>query len=200
MNRALAPIAIALVSMAGIAGCGESSPSGNDDPNNAKVLLPLAVGNQWRYETTIYDSTGKSKKQTDTTTIRRDTTIQGEKWFFFNNDTDPPTASRGDGVYYWDTKANAARIFLRYPGTVGSSYERGSQRYTLSSINTTVNVPAGSFTCYQVVLTDQNSPGVTGTISIAPGIGTVKIEAVNARPDGSVKGSARMELTSYTLK
>ena len=199
MNRVFALIACSAGAMMAIAGCGESSPSGNDNPNNADRLVPLAVGNQWIYETTTTDSTGKSSTKSDTTRITRDTTIQGEKWFFFNNDV-APTVSRTDGVYSWDPKTNTARIFVRYPGTVGSSYERGSQRYTISSINTTVSVPAGDFACYQVTVTDQNAPRLLGTISIAPGIGTIKIEALDKRTDGSVKGSIRMELKSYTLK
>lgn len=201
MNRALACIVLAVAATIGMAGCGESSPSGNDnDPNNAKPLLPLAVGNQWLYESTIYDSTGRATSKKDTTAIRMDTTIQGEKWYFFNDDRVTPTASRTDGIYYWDTKLNVARLYLKYPGTVGSTYERGSQRYTITSINTNVDVPAGVFSCYQVGFTDQNVPGLRGTISMSPGVGTVKIELINTRTDGSVQGSARMELKSYTLK
>ncbi len=201
MRRSLACMAFAVIATMMLAGCGESSPSGTDTtPDGADRLLPLALGNRWIYETTIYDSTGKATLKADTTLVAGDTTIQGERWFFFNDDRATPTVSRTDGVYYWDTRNNASRLYVRYPGAVGESYERGSQRYTIVATNTTVTVPAGVFTCYQIRLTDQNIPGLDATLSIAPGTGTIKIEAINTRPDGTRLGSARMELKAYTLK
>ncbi|MEP7217366.1 MAG: hypothetical protein ABI876_00535, partial [Bacteroidota bacterium] len=185
-----------------ISGCGDSSsPSSPVTGNQSGKLIPLALGNQWLYATTLYDSTGATTgTRTDTTKVNADTLIQGEQWFFFNDDHAAPTANRSDGLYYWDPASGTARIYIRIPGTVGDSYERGNLRYTLVSTNTTVTVPAGVFSCYQLLVTDANNSNVESTISIAPGTGTVKIESRGKRGDGSVFVGFRSEMKSYSLK
>lgn len=200
MKSMAAMISCAAIAMTAITGCGDSSPTDNN-PGGSGQLIPFAVGNKWLYQTVIHDSTGQqTQSKLDSNVIMRDTMIQGERWFFFNTDDKTPVTNRSDGIYLWDKLNHTARPFLKQPGTVGSSFEVNSQRFVLVSTSAGVNVPAGFYTCYQLRLTDQNNPNVVGTISLAPGVGPVKIEAVTTKTDGSLKGSIRMELKSVTLK
>ncbi|MDB5033344.1 MAG: hypothetical protein JWQ98_585 [Chlorobi bacterium] len=198
MNRMMALLAFGAV-MA-ISGCSSSSPSSPGTGNPSGKLIPLALGNQWLYTSTTYDSTGAvTGTKTDTTRVSADTLIRGERFFFFNDDHATPTANRSDGIYYWDIASGTARIYMRIPGTVGDVYERGNQRYTLISTNTTVTVPAGVFSCYQISLTDVTNSKAEAILSVAPGTGTVKIEAKGKRGDGSVFVGLRSEMKSYKL-
>lgn len=201
MKSMAAIISGAAIAMTAITGCGDSSPTDNNNPGGSEKLIPFAVGNKWLYQTVVHDSAGRqTQSRLDSNVIKRDTMIQGERWFFFNDDDKTPVTNRTDGIYLWDRQNHNARPFLKQPGIVGSSFEIGSQRFVLTSTSAGVNVPAGFYSCYQLRLTDQNNPNLVGTISLAPGVGPVKIETINTKPDGSLKGSIRMELKSVTLK
>jgi hypothetical protein len=90
-------IACLLVALA-LCGCGDDGPT-NAAPVDP-IVVPLAVGNWWVYDTTITPKTGTT--ETDTTTIVGTENLYGEMWYVFVGSLEDDTLrvrQEGQNVY-----------------------------------------------------------------------------------------------------
>jgi hypothetical protein len=122
------------------------------DTLNTNGIKPLVSGNSCRYRVKEFDTTGvllKSYVYADS--VVKDTVIEKTNWF-----------ATSDYIGYWQTNANDGLRFrqyrtgqpllewleAKYPGTVGFSWQANSSQKTIASVDTTINVTAGTFSCY----------------------------------------------------
>lgn len=82
-------------------------------------LMPLAVGNRWRFQIINFENPVVPDTTYDTIHIVGDTLIQSEQWFI---DADGRlVTNRSDGL--WRIKPGGQpHLFLRYPGLAGQTY------------------------------------------------------------------------------
>ncbi len=181
-----------------VGGCGDDDPAA---PSPSALLVPMAMGNQWTYAAQEYDTNAQLRdSKTVINTVIADTMIKGERWYFVNDDRATPTKTTSEGVYYWDTEAATARLYLASPAMAGSSYTKGNQRYTVAAPSSSVTVPAGTFNAVQILATDSNIPSISSMLWVAPGVGLVKMEVNYTLSTQATVTVSRLQLTSYTLK
>ena len=166
-HRTMIPRCILVLISLGILVSCSKSPAGPDGGTSG-ALIPLAVGNQWNYLTFSFDSLGSiSSTSHDSTRIDGDSTIESQQWYY--------QRINGEKVAYRNTDQGVVtRLFdtigdgrivvnYRYPAHVGDSFGYpvfwiiGGTRIVTSdtdalcivkSIDTTIGVPAGMYSCY----------------------------------------------------
>jgi hypothetical protein len=193
---------------------------GNTDPNDNNVsqdvIFPLAINNEWTYQDTYFDTTGKIKRiENRSFAIIKDSMRLGEKVFISNDGG--VAANRADGFWSLNDGVNNDEQILKfkYPCKVGETYpgsyhnsaagEPDVATITVESINEIVTVPAGSYTCIKYV-----SEAYFPTLGyktdrriyyIAPKVGIIKAELYDYINHQSNPYLAwRSELTRVTLK
>src|SRR5687767_2415152 len=63
-----------------------SSCTKDKNRTDRQVLLPLKLGNQWQYETVLYNEDGSiSNSSSSTVLISKDTVVSGETYFYDGN-------------------------------------------------------------------------------------------------------------------
>lgn len=154
-------------------------------PEEATQILPLRVGNHWKYTYVVYDSAGVEKQRwAEQRSVVADTVVDGEVWYL--TDFSSYLANRPDGV--WQRMPNWTftgtflgledpQLFLPFPVSIGSSIKVSSiKTYTLLKRDVEVTVPAGTFSCYHYRMTLPGSIGGIGEYHLfyAPGVGLVK--------------------------
>lgn len=140
----------------------------NARPSNANEILPLAVGNRWVYDVTVSDSLGEIQFQfVDSNAVDRDTLINGERWYIImrGNTNLGLGANRMDGYWArnlppWDSltisDVGPAYLAAKFPAALGETFLNIDNLITkVLSTDTTVEVPAGSFSCYKYLRTTQ---------------------------------------------
>jgi hypothetical protein len=141
---------------AGIFGC-KSNPSNPQAPQTS-VIMPLAIGNSWIYETTSYYPTGYASGITiDTTVIQNTAPIGGETFDFIRN-YEPPNlfsstgySNRADGLWlYYSGEAMMPYtiLYVPYPAEPNIPYTQTSPfdySVTLLNADTAISVPKGNF-------------------------------------------------------
>jgi hypothetical protein len=192
-------------------------------------LLPLKEGNEWIYETKIYDDSGTVIKiSIDTLRIGYDLKVNGRVWHklvqtnllasgeFFEN--------RSNGLWTFDSSNQKALLTYQFPSSAGFSYiveeidtDYNSKSWSHSKITDSivaisekVAVLAGNFNCYHYILNfdyeDRNDDVIDATffsknIYFCPNIGIIKVTVPMSVYDGNPKGFyMTSELTKYTLK
>jgi hypothetical protein len=159
-------------------------------------LVPLKVGNFWKYKATHYDSL-QNLLYTDTLTIKviGDTIIDNQIWYNLDYEgVSYRNNSEGLQIYYF----NSASLLYRYPIMLGEVYDSSStSSVTVTSINESVLVPAGKFSCYnyQRKFTDLNI-----NIYLSPGIGFIKYPNLKSINGGRLYVSEYRELISYKIR
>ena len=162
-------------------------------PEETTQILPLRVGNYWKYTYVVYDSAGVEKqRQVEQRSVIADTVVDGEVWYL--TDFSSYLTNRPDGVWQripnWTFTGTFLgfldpQLFLPFPIPLGSSVTvRSIETYTLLRREEEVVVPAGKFSCYHYRMT---LPGSIGAIDeyhlfYAPGVGLVK-ETWSVRQD-----------------
>jgi hypothetical protein len=128
--------------------------SGTSAPEENKVILPLAIGNTWQYQTTSYDSNKKvTDVRTDTTLIQDTSQINGEIFYFSRANIFSRTGYKNESDGLWVHKEGEAMapytiLFIPYPISV-NTVEWQSMPFVSSIVllntDTVITVPAGSF-------------------------------------------------------
>ena len=170
-------------------GCGSSAES-TPPPTSSDVLIPLAAGNKWIYETTYYDSAGVPLSPTyiDSAFVGLSTNFNGKLWSFYNHKgtklPDDALLFRNDnrGTLQFDENFNAEFVKFPYPSPIGTftTFSEASLHVQVSvlSINESVTTPKGIFTCYhyqpKTIFFDDNFNAPVEDFYIAPNIGIVK--------------------------
>ncbi len=168
------------------------------------VILPLTIGNQWISDVTEYNSSGQvTAHYIDTGYIGGDTIIVDTTWYLFLDEDSASVdtsiwTNKDDGAWSWTDSASAPQaLFFKYPANPGDSYPLYDVTVTVESINESVTVPAGTFTCYYYRV---HIPvyGTIGRIWVAPNIGIVRAEEYELTLFGTYL-SRVVELVSYQL-
>jgi hypothetical protein len=178
-------------------------------PGAPTTVFPLAVGNQWIMQGYIFDVASNALKMAgkDTLTVGRDTTIQGETWY-----------SQGDGTYMsnrtgglWQYNADYGRqLYFKYPAQVNDTYSMISgdavngfdtASVKVISINQSITVPAGTFSCISYQWIAKNIQGARITYQVAPGKGPVYYQMEGVNPLNSQwMIYIKSELIRYSIK
>ena len=159
---------------------GGPAPADCPWPTPDSVILALDVGNQFLSHVVEYDRFGAIVNEFDaTTTVLSDTVINNWLWYLVD---DPASGLSGiwtnkyDGAWsYFPDSTPSEALALRYPATAGQSYAYYDLTVTVESINTSVTVPAGTFSCYYYRMSVPVI-GTIGKIWAAPNLGVVKAE------------------------
>jgi hypothetical protein len=209
-----------ILTVALLAGCNESDLTG--PPVDTSVIMPLKVGNMWIDRMSEYDPTGAlTSTSFDTVTIISDDVIGNEHWFRNNQSVWRTNRSDGswvriDGIDIW--------LAMKYPAAVLDTFhtdywqetlengEAGPQYITyllVTSIDTAITVPAGTFHCYSYKAMGAyldgsplpDSMGATGQYFCSPGRGLVKSESPSSWNFGAgLRGKWIRELVEARLK
>ena len=188
------------------------SCSNSTEPDETiNELIPLKIGNKWNYKMTIYDSLGSISYREDiTTSIDRDTFINGIKWYGYNT---PPTriwhTNKSDG--YWTfVKAGTGNVVndtsllvYKYPTQVGDVYGNPDMPREVVSVDEEITIPAGKFKAIHLVTTFTGSTNYlldSFETFITPGLGVIKVMQIGKRSDGTKFIVYKNELVSFELK
>lgn len=166
------------------------------------TILALAIGNEFVTNVTEYNSSGGVVDFYQTvSTVIADTIISDSLWYVIEDTTSSDhqySVNREDGAWtYMDTAASPEALALKFPATAGETYPYYDATIEVESINVTITVPAGTFTChyyrgYVLIL------GTIAKIWAAPNIGIIKAEEYGFTLFGSYV-KTRTELADYTL-
>ena len=203
-----------------LGGCSEDSTG----PSSNGVIMPLAVGNEWVYKVSFYNSDGTVNNTFFDTLRIYDKLYDGQDtiYAFTNNDrynSNDVGANRADG--YYTLSPGPLKIQAKYPTYSGEVFRidtlRGStldpgtivMTYSCELTNTTIGIPAGSYMCtkYRIHSVGTYQEDSTKPIEnfenlsecwYAPGIGEVKNLFYSW--DDSLLLAYKRELVSYHLK
>jgi hypothetical protein len=198
-----------------IFGCKKDSNNPTEPPKTTSVgFIPLAVGNQWIWRYTYYDTAGHALyTHYDTLTILSDTSIANEKWYLapwlaeFSFGT-----NRSSGFWVWGQArtiqvGSQPAMWYKYPCSIGDRYYLGvsvaDTSYPIAVLDTSaqVVVPLGTFRCYKYLFGNP-SPGTErylGIVYISPGEGEILRENLGFIYSGQYVFS-RSELVFRVLK
>ena len=191
----------------------------SSEPPLSTPIMPLAAGTEWRYLQTdsveIGPPTGLIPWH-ETIRVSRDTTIDGRRWAVVENGAllvhglfDDPIylQNRQDGLYEQEvgtlpgfpvTGLDLSFQIFKYPAKRGDRFSAFPVT-TVTATDTTIHVPAGTFSTVRYDVGDYT------THFVAPGVGIVKtvaglLEELDA--SGQVVGRRRLvyELEGFTLR
>jgi hypothetical protein len=116
-------------------------------------ILPLAVGNQWIYQVTIYKDEygGIGSISRDTISISFDTLVKGEKWYFLGPNSLVGfvgfCTNRPNGLWGMEpVSADSQITALIYPNPTFTGDSTSSQHPTVTlSVDSSISVPYGCF-------------------------------------------------------
>lgn len=179
MKYLLAIISIVMIS------CSNDS-STNADNEGQEGIIPLQVGNTWNYETFLYDSVGTlANTDTEYREVISDTLIDGDRWFKTNFLAEY-LSNRSDGLWqrnrrFFYTPENKNKELdepwfrIPFPLKLNETKKVGAATYTLVEEDVTVEVPAGTFSCYVYRKNYSTSLGVPEYfVYYSPKVGLVK--------------------------
>ena len=157
--------------------------SGPPPPLRSDGLIPLKVGFEWIYRTTIYDTAGAAYQiYFDTTRVYRDTVIEKVRWFDMEKILSTIRnlqTNQYDGVWRW-SDGYTYRLFTTTLGDsviLSSNADQGITYTKLVALYTPVSTPAGNFNAYEYHYVVSRYGYTVNEYYIVPGIGLVKQEA-----------------------
>lgn len=176
-------ILVLLTLLIAIAGCSESTDPSNNTvglvPGDTTVMIPLSIGNTWYGYSAQYDEYGTIVRNgSDTTTLVKDTTINGEKWYLTNAPLTTAVTNRADGYYIWPLylgRDGLATMAAKFPTQKGDTFGLGREPYIdeegdvtdtllkyfeVASTDTVIKVRAGTFHCYEYLYRYKSALGV----------------------------------------
>ena len=182
VSMRLSALSMLLVGTMSIGGC--SNDTGFRPSLQQDQILPLATGNFWEFLRTGIDSSGTSIDSSSLmVTVGQPDTFGTEKAYPVSNfrlefeDPGPLLrVNRTDGLYNVAVRPSpdppSFIHVLTFPTVIGDSLPYSGYIIRTGSVNESVTVPAGSFTCirYDILLN-----GITvGQTYVVPNIGIVK--------------------------
>lgn len=173
-----------------IFSCSDENDKNEPIDYNTNGIIPLKIGNYWKYETESYLSRDTFPTYTNNTlTVFRDSIINGTKYFYIINDNYNYTVStnKEDG-YYFNNIDEIDDLYYKYPCEVGDQWdvriyeeEDLDEKYVIvKSLNEVVTVPFGTFECinYEFYAIEEFMPDYhfifISNVYISPGVGMVK--------------------------
>lgn len=193
-------------------GCSED-PTGPSGPIG--VILPLTVGNTWKYEETYMNPFDKTVEKDTFTLSIIDSTIRQDSVVLYYATDGSIVYNDAKGLWSADQFDNSPpSLIAKYPGYPGEIFNRitvyvsrGDSATANLMIETTIavtEVPAGSFACYKYTA-DYISKKTGKTLQrvnayYAPNIGTIKQELYySTYMDGDLSLVLERKLLSYSL-
>jgi hypothetical protein len=164
---------------------------------SAEDLLPLAIGNQWTMETSVYDSLGAlvGVEHLDTIRIAGDTIVSGDRWFY--------QRYLGHLVSYRNSDAGTlirlvspftdgkSKLLFENPTATGRTYghpevtfsgnsawlDDSTNTVTVGSTDAGTIVPAGTFKCFVFEVRErQSSIEYRREFFVSPGFGWIRTD------------------------
>ena len=162
--------------------------------NRSVQLIPMAVGNQWHYQSDLVDSIGNVIVSTnETIRIFGDTLVGSDLWFGFSSQG--YRMNRHDGV--WQLVPTP---YLEFPMNIGDSVlQRNGLTYMrLISKGERITVPAGSFVCFAYTETNpRENNALVNRYYVAPSLGLVRREVYSVT---SVHPYAIIQLLVFEIR
>jgi hypothetical protein len=175
----------------------ESNPvESNIYPASENVLVPLAIGNEWTFRLTIFDTTGAvAVLDTFSYFIKGDTVVEGVIWALEGEKTVGvgQIGFRNDSIGYHESNFEGWEEDLPYPGHKNESYNA----WTIISTDSVVNTPLGTFWCYVYA---SSFFGFPYKLIYAPGVGPIHLEIVGVPTGGKPLLSETEDLISTNFK
>lgn len=190
---------------------GTNSPT--NDTREGDVILPLAVGNQWGFVDTQFDSAGTVvSTEVAVFSIWDDTTISDENWYRANMIKGGQTwdwgiyTNRSTGLWMQEASGEGqppqpVELFLKYPATVGDEYFADEDHgiVTVVSIDTTITVPQGTYSCVLYRYRDADDRELEGDLYCCPDVGRIRTDYYNKTGQGVYFVEDRRELQTLLL-
>ena len=160
------------------------------------IIMPLKVGNNWKYKVTIIDTVKKETTiDTLTVAIQNEVIIKSEKWFVEN--IGGAYINRSNGLWYV-ANLNDTTFMAKYPATVKDTFSAHSfyqSLFTVISVDSSIHTFAGTFSCYVYKNSDSNGMSVD---CYSPGIGLISRDAFLVS-SYSTSFYLKWELISYNI-
>ncbi len=166
------------------------------------AIMPLSVGNYWKYIQTKYIDDRVESVDTLTYIVEKDTTIGSDKWSIVkitegsHKTFRVPFKVDREGLWVVLTVPGLKEepvLMLKYPTTVGDSWLSGYKTKNDTTRTVGMNVrettPFGEFECIEYHSNDNN------TLYVKPGIGIVKTKRVYSQYSMKI-----VELIDYKIK
>ena len=167
MKNTLTVMFIIVLSCISFIGCS------NDDAadSNDGVIIPLAVGNYWKFEDAHYDEFGVvSSIDTCILSLDSSTVISEDSAYYWAWDTEDYrffaflAVNLDDGLYFSGsshsgviTEYDSPMLLLKFPGSEGETFISYDISYTIVNTEALMEVPAGTFTCYEYVSSTEDN-------------------------------------------
>lgn len=165
-----------------VAACDSTSISPEDAGTDA--LIPLAVGNEWIWQTverSTHRGEVKEAVRFDTVRVVSDTSLLGESWFRLREKNGEYLAANRPSGFWHRTLSEAGNgdplLVYKYPAGIGEQFPRpswpDSSVIQVMSLDTTITVPAGTFKAVHYAQIWNDKP-ITCDFFVAPGAGLIK--------------------------
>ena len=204
---------IILILMAAMVGCGgdnkesetadiENQPATAAEIGDTTQIMPLALGNSWIYQYSLFDTVIKEFKpiSVDTFLVTGDTVVDDETWYFVKTMTPEGgrVINRSDGLWQYRQEVEPF-LFLKFPVEKGDEYVTmiGPTQVVnrVNGVGVDISVPAGQFKCYKYShFVKQHNLVVD--FYYQPGVGGVKMELY---VHTGMKPVSKHELLEYDL-
>lgn len=176
-------------------GCGDEGAT-NPQPDPGGVIMPLEVGNRWGYRVHAFPDTGSPYEYLDSIRITaKDTT--DDVISFVANGTDLFT-NRSNGLWYFPASSENWSLLFKYPVEVDEVWVTGGAGDYLAGLlskNVTVETTYGEFTCYKYVREYRYGGGGAQYFYLAPNVGIIKYETLDATNSRLVEQGQLSELS-----
>lgn len=166
----------------------------NDD------IIPLAVGNFWKYHYTLHDTVGNIYADFVTSSIiRGDTLIKNIRWYYIDKN-DIYFSNLSDGYYIYDRyspDSNKTSLVYKYPCNQNDAYSS----WRVADRDTLITVPAGEFNCILYVYRLETREFFDyHDVFIKPGVGVIKTVRYGYVPNHPIFVWTISELTEYSFR
>ncbi len=170
----------------------------NETEKSQGVIMPLKIGNYWKYLVYDYEEEAES---TRVDSISTDSIIDGEKWFLLNG-TNAFFSNRNNGL--WDLVGfYSEELLMKYPAKVGDNWDISRPGLSVEinaqvvSVDTPVDINNEIFECYEY---EYYENGLLKRKHYAsPSIGIVKTKIYKSTTDDTVELVRQATLIEYNL-
>ncbi len=177
-------------------------------------IIPLEIGYHWQYLQSDIDSIGNVSEPVDRLTFSVANLLTGTNSFgYYAIEVTGKVVTFSSTIYMKnldnglhslkvDNIPYVEELFLKFPSAVGESYTWSGFTVTILSVDTTITVPAGAYSCYHYCLssgdTTSSARSQVNNLFYALEIGYVKSEAYSYKNSKRISG-VLIELDSLSL-
>jgi len=180
--------------------CGNDNKPISPKVNNAQVIMPLEIGNQWTIERKYYDAMGEALKEDDTLSILGKTKMGGQDRFVTNQWAILRNTSEGLVSADDTDPIEACALELKYPTQIGDTWKRDSHTtLTVVSTDTLIKIPCGEFHCLKY-LKQEDGEETKSFYYVSPGVGILRAEYYAMSDDCTLKLLEVTQVNEYILQ